>query len=112
MLTSDILTVKHIIIPTLKTNITAGRADSFMPRIDIAPKTWANEAIALNITKRAAQIDSKSIETKINATIIQHTKMSANDERKVIYCSQKIKGIPRITDKYINDKSILIIFLR
>lgn len=46
------------------------------------------------MTKMAAQTDNKSIETKINATTIQQSRIRANEERNVMYCSQKMKGIP------------------
>lgn len=94
--------MKHTIIPTLSMSITAGRADNLIPNKVIAPKTCAKEATTLKTTSRAAHTESNSIETNIKAAKMQQHNIKAKEERKVIYCSQKIKGIPMNIEHYIN----------
>lgn len=90
--------MKQRIMPTLRIRITAVNADSFIPRSVMVPKICANEAKILNITNTAAHIDSKRTATKTKAAKIQQHNIIANDDLNVIYCSQKIKGIPKNTN--------------
>lgn len=87
-------TVRQTIMPTLNINITAGMAESFMPSIVIAPNICINEAMTLKTTKTAAQTESSNIETNTKAAISEMHRISARDQRNVIYCSQNMNGIP------------------
>lgn len=87
-------TVKQTINPTLKIKITAGIADNLIPNNVIAPKICTNDAITLITTNSAAQADSNNIDTSTKAATNEQHNMNANDERNVMYCSQKINGMP------------------
>lgn len=93
-LTSETWTVKQTENPILRTIITAGIADNFIPNKIITASNWINVAIALKTIKIAAQTDSNKMPTKnIAATFAQHN-INARDVRKFMYCSQNINGMP------------------
>lgn len=81
-------------MPTLSIRITAGNADNLIPNIAIIPKICARDAKTLSITNTAAHIDSRRMQTRTKATTIQHDKIMAKEDLKVMYCSQNINGMP------------------
>ena len=87
-------------MPTLSMRMTAGIADNLMPSKVMAPKICANDASTLNTTKMAAQIDSSNMETKTKAANIEQANMSVREERSVMYCSQKMNGMPETLNEY------------
>lgn len=93
-LTSEMCTLKQSIMPTPSMSITAGMADNLMPSSVIAPKICTSEASTVIMTSTAAHIESSSSETSTMAANRAQTKIKASEERSVMYCSQKMKGMP------------------
>jgi len=57
-------------------------------------KIWASEARTLRITRTAAQTESRSRETNTRAASRTQAMIMAREERRVMYCSQKMNGMP------------------
>lgn len=87
-------TLKQSIMPTPSMSITAGMADSLMPSSVMAPKICTSDASTVIMTSTAAHTESSSSETSTKAANSAQAKIRASEERSVMYCSQKMKGMP------------------
>lgn len=93
-LTRETCMVKHTDRPTLSTMTTAGMADSFTSINVIAPTNCMRTATALKTISTAAQPDNSRRPTQMNVAHSTHSMISDKYNRRSIYCSQKMNGIP------------------